>query len=502
MESAENEVADTLTRRARLGLVLGPVLFALMLAVPAPAGLSADGWRVAATAVLMAVWWVTEPIPIPATALLPLALFPLLGVSNIQEAASPYANELIFLFMGGFMIALAMQRWGLHRRIALGVLSAVGTRPAALVGGFMLATAFISMWVSNTATAVMMLPIALSVVQLVQRGAPEGSRSDLPGALMLGIAYAASIGGFATLIGTPPNALLAGFVRQTYGIRVGFAQWMMVGVPMMLVLLPFTWLLLTRVVYRVNEPEIPGGRELIAGEMRSLGPVSAPERVVAVVFGLAALAWIVRPLLETAVPGAELSDAGIAITAALVLFLFPVNLARAEFVLDWQWAGRLPWDVLLLFGGGLSLADALTRTGVAKWIGAGLSGLGSLPTPLLVLLVCATIVFLSEIASNTATAAAFLPVVGSLAVGVGENPLLFVVPAALAASCGFMLPVATPPNAIAYATGHVSVPRMARAGLLLDLMGIAVILVVAYTLLLWAFGIQPGVLPPWATPPR
>lgn len=497
MESAEQEIVQTLTRRARLGLVLGPALFALMLALPAPDGLSAAGWRVAATGVLMAVWWVTEPIPVPATALIPLALFPLLGVSAFQAAASPYANELIFLFMGGFMLAQAMQRCGLHRRIALGVLGAVGTRPAALVGGFMAATAFLSMWVSNTATTVMMLPIGLSVVQLVENRGEEG-RSDLAGALMLGIAYAASIGGFATLIGTPPNALLAGFVRETYGVHVSFAQWMMVGVPVMLVLLPFTWLLLTRLVYRVDEPEIPGGRELIEAEVKSLGPVSRPERVVAVVFGLAALAWIFRPLLEGAVPEAELSDAGIAIMAALVLFLFPVDLAKAEFVLDWRWAGRLPWDVLLLFGGGLSLADALTKTGVAKWIGAGLSGLGALPTPLLVLLVCATIVFLSEVASNTATAAAFLPVVGSLALGVGENPLLFVVPAALAASCGFMLPVATPPNAIAYATGHVSVPRMARAGLLLDLAGIAVILVVAYTFVLWAFGVQPGVAPPWA----
>ena len=485
--------------RGRIGLFLGPALFLGMLALPSPEGLGTAGWRAAAVGVLMAVWWVTEPVPLAATALLPLPLFPLLGVTGVADAAGPYANELIFLFMGGFMLALAMQRWGLHRRIALTVLRMVGTRPTSLVWGFMLATAVLSMWVSNTATAVMMLPIGLSVVQLIEGGGDEGvPRSAFSGALMLGIAYAASLGGFATLIGTPPNALVAGYLRETYGMEIGFSRWMMVGLPMTAVLLPLTWLLLTRFVYRVGGAEVPRGRDVIAGELRSLGPVSRGELAVFVVFMATACAWIFRPLLQDLLPVGQLSDAGIAIGASLVLFALPLDLKRGVFVLDWEWARRLPWDVLLLFGGGLTLADALTETGVARWIGGSLSGLAAVPTPVLILLVAATIVFLSEVASNTATAAAFLPVAGSLALGVGENPLLFIIPAALAASCGFMLPVATPPNAIAYGTGYVTVPQMARAGVWLDLLCIVVVLGVAYTVLLWVFGIAPGVVPDWA----
>ncbi|MDP9348673.1 MAG: DASS family sodium-coupled anion symporter [Gemmatimonadota bacterium] len=487
-------------RRARLGLLLGPLLFAALLLLPVPAGLSPAGWRALAAGALMAVWWVTEAIPIPATALLPLALFPLLGVADIDAAAAPYANPIIFLFMGGFLLALAMQRWNLHRRIALSIVRMLGTRPASLVGGFMLATAFLSMWVSNTATAVMMLPIGISVVELVRRRDPgvDAEERNFAAALMLGIAYAASIGGFATLIGTPPNALLAGFMRETYGYQVGFAQWMGVGVPLMLLVLPLTWLLLVRLVFPIRAPEIPGGRELIERELRALGPLSRPEVAVAAVFTAAALLWIFSPLLEGMLPEDTLSDAGIGIAAALLLFLIPADRKAGTFVLDWEWAGRLPWDVLLLFGGGLSLADALTETGVAKWIGGSLGGLGALPTPLLILVVAATIIALSELASNTATAAAFLPVAGALALGIGESPLLLVVPAALAASCGFMLPVATPPNAIAYGTGQVTVAQMARAGAWLDLLCIVCILAVSYTAMLWAFGVQAGVVPAWA----
>ncbi len=485
--------------RPRVGLLLGPLLFAAMLLAPVPDGLSAAGWRAAAVGALMAAWWVTEAVPIAATALLPLPLFPLLGVAKIEAAAAPYANPLIFLFMGGFLLALAMQRWSLHRRIALNVVGRVGTSPARLVGGFMAATALISMWVSNTATAVMMLPIGISVTELVLPREGEAGEEEraFAAALMLGIAYAASIGGFATLIGTPPNALLAGFVRETYGYEVGFGQWMLVGVPLMLLVLPLTWLLLVRGVFRIRAREIPGGRELIDREIAKLGPMSRPEWMVLVVFGAAAVLWVVHPFLRW-VPEGVLSDAGIGMGAALLLFVLPSGRGRGGFVLDGGVFARLPWEVLLLFGGGLSLADALTQTGVAKWIGAGLQGVAALPLPVVVAVVCAVIVLLSEVASNTAVAAALLPVVGSLALGIGENPLLLVIPAALAASCGFMLPVATPPNAIAYGTGHVSVPQMARAGAWLDVLCVAAILAVAYTTLLWAFGIRIGVVPGWA----
>lgn len=499
-----SDAPDPGSLRARAGLWLGPALFALMLLLPAPEGLSAAGWRTAAAGVLMAVWWVSEPLPIAATALLPLALFPVLGVAGIDAAASPYANPIVFLFLGGFLLALAMQRWGLHRRVALAVMAAMGTRPRSLVGGVMTATALLSMWVSNTATALMMLPIGLSVAERmrVRREdddvdgasvtgdipAAEAAHAEFAGALMLGIAYAASIGGLGTLIGTPPNALVAAFVRETYGVELGFGRWMLVGVPLVAVLLPLCWLILVRGVYRVGTEELPGGREVIAGERRSLGPVSRAEAAVAVAFALAAAGWIGGPFLSGWLPKGALSDAGVAVAAALALFLVPTGRAAGERVLDWETASRAPWDVLLLFGGGLSLADALTKNGVAGWIGERLGGLEALPAPVLVLLVVAVIVALSEVASNTAVAAAFLPVAGSLALGVGQSPLLLVIPAALAASCGFMLPVATPPNAIAYATGRVRVAEMARAGAWLDLLCIAAVLAAAYTLVPWVFG--------------
>ncbi|HEX5726761.1 MAG TPA: DASS family sodium-coupled anion symporter [Longimicrobiaceae bacterium] len=488
---------DVSPRLGRLGLILGPLLFAALLLLPPPAGLSAAGWRAAAVGALMAVWWVTEAAPIPATSLLPLVLFPALGVAPIDAAAAPYANPLIFLFLGGFLLAAAMQRWGLHRRIALTVVGAMGTRPASLVGGFMAATALISMWVNNTATAMMMLPIGLSVVELVRPDDEGDTPRNFAPALMLGIGYAATLGGFGTLIGTAPNALFAGFMRETYGYEVPFVAWMAVGVPMVVVTTPLCWLILTRLVYPLRGAEVPGGRALIRGELRALGRVTRAEVLVALVFGSAALLWIFRPLLERWLPEGVLSDAGVAVGAALLLFLLPSG-EPGRRVLDWEAGRSMPWDLLLLFGGGLSLADALTKTGLAAWLGDRLAGFDALPTPVLVLLVVVVIVLLSELASNTATAAAFLPVAGALALGVGENPLLLAIPATLAASCGFMLPVATPPNAIAYGTGHVSMRQMLRAGAWLDVACALVILAVSYTAMLWAFGIGAGVVPAWA----
>ena len=470
--------------RRRVGLLVPPALFLLLLLLPAPAGMSAEAWRTACVGLLMAAWWVTEAIPIPATALLPLALFPILGIASIGDAAVPYANPIIFLFLGGFILAGAMQRWELHRRIALTVVQALGTRPPQVVLGFMVATAFLSMWVSNTATAVMMMPIGLSVIALV---APRDEHGD-PGqlnfgtALMLGIAYAASIGGLATLIGTPPNALLAGYVQTTYGVEIGFGRWMLLGLPLVVVALPATWLLLTRVSFPIRIREIPGGRAAMRARLRELGAVSAAERRVALVFVATAVAWITRPLLEEAVPG--LSDAGIAMAAALVLFLAPAGSSPAGVapprLMDWETAEELPWGVLLLFGGGLSLAAAVSDTGLADWIGSALSALDRWPTIALVLTVTAVVLFLTELTSNTATAAALLPVLGPLAVTLGEDPLLLAVPAALAASCAFMMPVATPPNALVYGSGYVTIPQMVRAGFGLNLLFIVLITLAVY----------------------
>jgi solute carrier family 13 (sodium-dependent dicarboxylate transporter), member 2/3/5 len=485
-----------------LGRVLGPAFLVATLVLPPPGDLGPDAWRVAGLALFMATWWVTEVIPIPVTALLPLPLLPLLQISSVEAAAAPFANPVIFLFMGGFMIAQAMQRWNLHRRIAFRIIRGTGTAPLRLVAGFMAASAFLSMWVSNTAVAVMMLPIGISVIQVLGRGsdedgptgergaaAPRSGELDRPFAvaLLLGIAYGCSIGGVATLIGTPPNALLAGFLAEDYGIRIGFAQWMMVGLPLTLVLLPLTWVVLTRVAFRVD----PRGRSLspaLFQELQAhLGRISSGERRVAWVFAGTAAAWILRPLVERWVPG--LTDAGIAMGATLVLFLLPAGRSEDGAVLNWEWAKRIPWDVLLLFGGGLSLAAAITGSGLAGWIGEQLRGADQLPLLGLLLVVSAVIIFLTELTSNTASAAAFLPILAALALTLGRDPLFLTVPAALAASCAFMLPVATPPNAIVFGSGSIRMHEMVRAGFLLNLLVIILVPVMAFLAVRFVLGI-------------
>lgn len=446
----------------------------------------------AAVAVLMSVWWMTEAIPLEATALLPLVLLPMLGaVKNFQAAATPFADKSIFLYLGGFILALAVEKWGLHRRLALLTLLGAGTRPAWLIGGFMLATAGISMWISNTATAVMMLPIGISVVHLAEQRMKGGSRKDSTNfstGLLLGIAYAASLGGMGTLIGTPPNVFFRGFLADK-GIEIGFGKWMLFAVPVAMTLLFFCWLMLTKLLFPVSLREIPGGREFIRSELASLGPVSRGEWTVLVVFLITALAWISRDSLtqwawlKAHLPlVSSIDDSLIAMTAAVLLFLLPINFSRGIFAMDWNTATRLPWGVLLLFGGGLSLSKAMEDTKLADWIGANVSQLGVLPTPILILLVVAGVVFFSELASNLATATALLPVLYQVAIGLKLDPLLLCVPAILAASCGFMLPVATPPNTIVFGTGRVGIRQMLKAGFWLDLAGIILVSLAIYFL--------------------
>jgi sodium-dependent dicarboxylate transporter 2/3/5 len=474
--------------RQRIGLFAGPALFVVLLAVPPPSGLSPVGMRAAALSLLMATWWITEAIPIPVTALLPLVLVPLLAAGSIRETAAPYAHPLIFLFMGGFILALAMQRWNLHRRIALHLIHRVGTRPAGLVAGFMLSAALLSMWVSNTATAMMMLPVGLSVIEL-SRGdeRPTGTPDPFAVALLLGIAYACSIGGLGTLVGTPPNAFMAAYLSDSHGIEIGFAQWMLVGIPVVVIALPLTYLVLTRVVFHLGDARLGGGAEVLERELDAMGPMSRAEKRVAVVFALTAGSWILRPLLERWIPG--LSDPGIAVAAGVAVFLVPLDLRRGEFLLDWGWARRLPWDVLLLFGGGLSLAAAIQRTGLAGWTAEILQGVSAWPFLAFIVVATALVIFLTELTSNTATAAVFLPILASVAEGVGRDPRLLVIPAAVAASCAFMLPVATPPNAIIYAAEEITIPQMARAGLVLNVAFVALISVITYALVPLVFGI-------------
>ncbi|MGH7638569.1 MAG: SLC13 family permease, partial [Gemmatimonadaceae bacterium] len=426
---------------------------------------------------LMVIWWVTEAAPIAATALLPLALLPVFGVMNIGAAAAPYANPVIYLFFGGFVLATAFERSGLHRRLALRLLTLVGTRPDRVIGGFMLTGGFISMWVSNTAATLMLLPLATSVLR---KGPAEGApASAFEKALLLSIAYAATIGGFGTLIGSPPNALLAGFLTQNHGIRIRFVDYMLIGVPIVIVALPIAWFLLTRVVFRVPRDQSIVDPDALREQRRALGPMSRAEKFVAVVGMLTALSWMSQPLIARVWPA--ISEAGISVLCALALLLVPID-SRGTRAITWEEAERIPWGVLVLFGGGLSLAAAIQQGGLAAWITQSVGGLRALPPLVLILLVITIITFLTEFTSNTATAAAFLPVASSLAVAAGMNPLVLLVGAGLAASNGFMLPVGTPPNAIAFSTRRLTVPEMARAGLLIDVVFVAILTLVAYFL--------------------
>ncbi len=490
-------------RRQILGWILGPALLLLTFVFPAPEGLNELGWRTAGVAALMAGWWICEPIPIPATSLLPMVLFPLLGIVEIRGAAAPYAHPIIYLFFGGFLIALAMERWNLHRRIALGLVGIMGTQPSRIVGGFMVAAAFLSMWVSNTATALMMLPIALSVTALLETQArtqeDKAHAATFTLVLLLAVAYSSTIGGLGTLIGTPPNALLAAFLSQTYGVQIGFGEWMLIGVPTVIVGIPLAWFLMTRVIFHLKGMEIPGAAEAIAHERGKLGPLSSSETKVAVIFALTALGWVTQPLLAGFFP--FISDTGIALLGGLLLFITPVDLRKGEFLMNWETAKRAPWDVFLLFGGGLSLASMIEKHGVAEWIGTLFAGAEAIPLLLLVALVCALILMLTELTSNTATAATFLPVIAAVAISVGEHPLLLLVPAAMAANCAFMLPVGTPPNAIVFGSGRIALPEMAKAGIWLNVTFVFLIVAMVYALGPLVFGIEFGVLPDWAVNP-
>lgn len=430
----------------------------------------------------MAIWWASEAVPLAATALLTLVVQPVAGIADIGAAAAPFAHPLIFLFLGGFLIALAMQRWDLHRRIALNVVARAGSRPRRLVAGVMLACAGLSMWISNTATAMMMMPIAASLVtveHLDRTDMSEAEQANFATAMMLAVAYSASIGGLGTLIGSPPNALLASFMGQTYGVEITFAGWMAIGLPVVLVMLPLAWLVLVRVAFPFRDLVPQGAAEEVADTLAGMGPMSAPQKRVAIVFALVATAWIVSPLIERWTERELVSDTGIAIIGAVTLFAIPADWKERVFLLDWSWAQRARWEVLLLFGGGLSLAQAIDRTGLAAWLGEGLVALSAYPAILLIAGIVALVILLTELTSNTATTAAFLPVIGAIAVGAGIDPLVLAAPAALAASCAFMLPVATPPNAIVYASGHVSIAQMVRAGVWLNLAGVVVITALA-----------------------
>ena len=455
------------------GLLLGIGLQWMTLVVEPPQGMDENAWRCAGLAMMMAVFWSVEILPIAVTALLPLVVAPIIGLANLDKVATPYAHPVIFLFMGGFALGLAMERWNLHRRIALKIMLAVGTGEQRQILGFMMATALISMWVSNTATTIMMLPIGMSVITMMRQ---DGNMSyGFPPALLLAIAYGASIGGFGTLIGTPPNALLAAFLQEQYGVHIGFAQWLLIGVPASILMLIVTGWWLSRGGYQLSSGNNESIRIALREQQESNGTLSGGEKWVAAIFVLTALTWVARPWLNEQLPWLVLSDTGIAMMALFLLFFIPVNFKKLQFLMSWQDMRRLPWDVLILFGGGLSLAALIRHTGLADWIAGNLDVLGTMPSLLVIGLVVTVIIFLTEVTSNTATTAAFLPPLGALTVSFGMDPAMLAVPAAIAASCAFMLPVATPPNAIVFGSGMVSIRQMVRSGMILNLAGIVII---------------------------
>ncbi|MDX1485005.1 MAG: DASS family sodium-coupled anion symporter [Alphaproteobacteria bacterium] len=481
-------ITEPLTRKRLIALIAGPALALLVLLLPAPEAMNPEAWRLVALAIWMVIWWLGEAVPIPATALLPIPMMPLLGIAEMAPVASSYAHPLIFLFLGGFLLAAAMQRWRLHRRIALKIVSVVGTSPGGIIAGFMLATAFLSMWISNTATTIMMFAVGLSVIAFVGRKARDPAMVRNFGvALMLGIAYAASIGGVGTLIGTPPNALLASFLQSNYNIQIDFFTWMLLGVPVVIVMLPAAWILLTKVVFPVRALGIGDAEAVIHSELAGLGAMSKGEKAVAVVFVLAALGWILRQQLA-GFSGLPINDTTVALIAALALFAWPLSRERGQFAVDWEAARHIPWGVLLLFGGGLALAGAFKTTELAAWIGAGVSGF-DVGTWVLVFLVTAAIVYLTEITSNTASTATFLPILGAVAVGLGLDPRLLAIPVALGASMAFMMPVATPPNAIVFSYEELRLADMVRAGFWLNIIAIVVCFGAIYLLAPLVFGL-------------
>ena len=495
-----------MTRGRVVGLVLGPLLgllvYLLMPEMHMPVGedggepvLSANGSVVAAITTWVAIWWATEAIPIPVTSLLPLVLFPLMVEgTEVDDVASAYGSDTIFLFMGGFMLALAMQKWNLHKRIALTIVSKVGSNTVGLIGGFMIATGFISMWVSNTATAVMMLPVGLSVIAVIAQFRGGRTDANFATALMLGIAYAASIGSVSTLIGTPPNVLMVGYLSETHGIHIGFGQWMMAGVPLAVVFMLVAWFVLTR-VFPPQIKKVEGAQELIREELAKLGAMSRGEKLVLAIFFFAAISWIFAPMLADidAVANVapwlgDVTDAGIAMTVAVLLFLVPVD--KRTPLMDWDTAVKLPWGILLLFGGGLAISAQFTDSGLSEWVGNQVAFLSGVPVWVLILAVAALVLFLTELTSNTATAATFLPIMGGVALGMDIDVLGLVVPVALAATMAFMLPVATPPNAIAFGSGYVKIGEMIKGGLWLNLVALLAIVGTMYGLMTWALGIS------------
>jgi len=479
-----------------LGLILGPLMFMLILWFFNPAELSTEGKAILACTVWIAIWWITEAIPIAVTSLLPIILFPLTGGLALKETTAAYGHKYVFLYIGGFMLAIAIERWNLHKRIALTIINLIGTNVKSIILGFMLATAFLSMWISNTATSVMMLPIAMAIVAQLKDNPDtiEDENQIFGKALMLAVAYSASIGGVSTLIGTPPNLVLAGIVEEIYGVEITFAQWLKFGLPISLILLAICWKYLTSIAFSFKQESFPGGKKEIKRLLDSLGKVSYEEKVVFIVFCTTAIAWMSRSyVLKKFIPAID--DTIIAVIAGICLFILPASKSKNRKIINWEEAVKLPWGILLLFGGGLAIADGFKSSGLANWIGSQMTLLEGVSLILLLFIVIAAVNFLTEITSNLATAAMLLPILAPLAVSIDVHPYVLMVGTTVAASCAFMLPVATPPNAVVFGSGYLRIPDMVRAGIWMNLISIVLIAMFTYYVLpgLWDF--DPNVFP-------
>ncbi len=489
--------ADTTPAVVRhLGLFSGLALFLMTFVVAPPDGMNATAWRVCGLALWMGVWWISEAMPLPVTALLPLVVLPLGNVMPLKKAAANFAAELIFLFLGGFILSIAIQKWRVHERLGLGLLRYAGRNLATLLAGLLLVTGFMGMWMSNSATAMVMMPMALSIAALVTQG--SAGASPVTRALVLAVAYAPCIGGLSTFIGTPTNAVLEGYVSKSYGVNISLAQWMTFGVPITIVLLAACWVLLYLTLVR-GAPAVPGLGAMMRAEYAKVGAFTRGEIATTAVFAFCVLGWVFGDVWSGLI-GVKIEDAVIAVTGALLLFLIPLDRKFSATVLTWKDAEKLPWGILIFFGGSLSLSSALTETGVTGWLSQELHILHDVPVWLVIASVVALVVLVSEFMSNSATITAFLPILAGLAGGLEIHPFLIMIPATLAASCAFMMPGASPCNAVAFATGALSVPQMVRTGLWLNLICAAVILIAGFYMIPAILGFAPYDVPAWAQP--
>ena len=472
-----------------IGLFSGPLSFILIVVFFHPEGLTQEANAILASTLWMAIWWITEAIPISVTALLPIILFPLTGGLELSETTASFGHKYVFLYLGGFIIAIAMQIWNLHKRIALNIISYIGTDVIKIILGFMVATAFLSMWISNTATAVMMLPIAMAIVDQLKDNPNtiENENKIFGKALMLGIAYSASIGGISTLIGTPPNLILAGVVEETFGYEITFATWFKFGFPISLILLFLCWKYLTGIAFKFEQKSFPGGQKEIRNQLQKLGQITYEEKLVASIFAMTAIAWVTRDfILKLIIP--VIDDTIIVMISAIIIFLLP-NKNRKRRLINWEEASKLPWGILLLFGGGMALASGFKESGLALWIGTQMTLLDGINLFLLVFILIASVNFLTEITSNLATTAMLLPILYPMAMTIDVHPFILMVSAAVAASCAFMLPVATPPNAVVFGSGYLRIPDMVRIGVWMNILSIILLSVFVYYILpyLWNF---------------